>query len=109
ELGGGKMAADIVALLKSLLNESAELVSKEAAALFEEIKSDGSEFALRLADRTKKFISMLAEEKITKDEFEELMGDQIELARAQANKLQSDAKVSAQKIIDGVKDLTLNK
>ena len=103
------MAIDIEGALKSLLNESVEVISGEAVSLFNEMKADGSEFAMRLADRTQNFILMLAEERITKDEFEELMKDQLELAQMQAGKLQSDAKVSAQKIIEGVKDLTLNK
>ena len=100
---------DLNELLNGLIKDSASFAKEELVNFISEAKNDNVDFVKRVGELTEKNIKRLAEGKITPDEFKELMEDLLDLNKMQFHKLSSDAKVRAQKIVNGISDLVLNK
>jgi ElaB/YqjD/DUF883 family membrane-anchored ribosome-binding protein len=95
--------------LNDLLKNTTSFAKDELINFITEAKNDSTDFVKHIGELTENNIKRLALGKITSDEFKELMEDLLDLNKMQFHKLSSDAKVKAQKIVNGISDLVLNK
>lgn len=101
--------ASISEFLNSLVDESVDFARDELKALIRDAKSDNRTFIRHIGELTEEFIQLRALGEINNDEFKELMEDLLDLNKMQFHKLSVQAKTRAQRIVDGITDLVLNK
>lgn len=94
--------------LDALLDESADFAKDELKELVKEAKGDNRVFIKHIGDLTEEFIKLRALGQLTNDEFKELMEDVVDLNKMQFHKLSVQAKVRAERISNGIRDLVLN-
>jgi len=103
------MPSNINEHLDTLLDDTTKFAGSELKEFISDAKDDNQLFIKHIGELTEEFIKMRASGELTNDEFKELMEDLLDLGKIQKHKLSSDAKVRAQKIINGISDLVLNK
>ncbi|OGU75247.1 MAG: hypothetical protein A2V93_00890 [Ignavibacteria bacterium RBG_16_34_14] len=103
------MPKDLKDHLNELLKDTTDFAKDELINFISEAKGDSTDFVKRIGELTEKNVKRLALGKITRDEFKELMEDLLDLNKMQFHKISSDSKVRAQKIVNGITDLVLNK
>lgn len=103
------MSSKIQSYFNSLLHDVKDFAVGEVEEYIGEAKSDSEDFIKQIGVMSEDFIKMRAKGEITTDEFKELTGDLLDLNKMQYHKLSSAAKVRAQKIVNGLNDLLLNK
>jgi ElaB/YqjD/DUF883 family membrane-anchored ribosome-binding protein len=103
------MPSNINEYLETLLKDSSKFAGDELKNLISEAKDDNRLFIKHIGEMTEDFIKMRALGKITNDELKELMSDLLDLNKMQFYKLSNDAQVRAQKIVNGISELVLNK
>lgn len=94
--------------LDALLDETADFAKDELKELVKEAKGDNRVFIKHIGDLTEEFIKLRALGQLTNDEFKELMEDVVDLNKMQFHKLSVQAKVRAERISNGIRDLVLN-
>lgn len=101
--------ASISEFLDSLLDESVDFARDELKGLIKEAKSDNRTFIKHIGELTEEFIQMRALGQINNDEFEELMKNLLDLNKMQLRKLSVQAKARAERIVNGLRELVLDK
>ena len=96
-------------LLDELLDESEKQIKEQIIDLVKQSKADDEQIIREMGELTEKYIEQRANDDISDSEFKELMDEVLDLDDMQYNKLSAQAKVSADKIRDALKDLVLNK
>lgn len=100
--------ATISEFLDTLLDESADFARDQLKELLDEAKSDNRLFIRHMGEMTEEFIKLRALGQLTNDELKELMEDVVDLNKMQYRKLSVQAKVRADKISNGLKDLVMD-
>jgi len=100
--------ASISEFLDTLLDQSVEFARDELKELVKEAKTDNRLFIKHMGDLTEEFIKLRALGQLTNDELKELMADVVDLNKMQFHKLSIQAKVRAERISNGIRDLVLN-
>lgn len=95
--------------LAELLGESKKLARKELCNLVKKTKSDSESFIRKQGERLEKYLKKLAEGKITKSEFKGLVKGLVSLKKIRALKISVEAKVRAEKIARGIRNLVLDR
>ena len=101
--------ASISEYLDTLVSDSATFARDDLKKLVRDAKSDNRTFIKHIGELTEEFIQMRALKQLTNSEFKELMEDLLDLNKMQARKLSVQAKARAQGIVDGLRDLVLDK
>ena len=101
--------AGIKELLDELLDDSEKQIKDQIIDLVNKSKSDAEAIIREMGELTEKYIEQRANDDISDSEFKELMDEVLDLDDMQYNKLSAQAKVAADKIRDGLRDLVLNK
>lgn len=99
---------DISDYLDTLLHDEVEFAKDELKALLKEAKDDGRVFIRRMGELTEECIKLRALNKITNDEFEELVQDAVDLKNMHLYKMSVAAQARAQRISEELADLLLN-
>lgn len=94
--------------LDSLLDETSEFARDELKELVKEAKEDDRLFIRHMGELTEEFVKLRALGRLTNEEFEELMEDIVDLDKMQFHKLSVHAKVRAERIASGIRDMVLN-
>jgi hypothetical protein len=101
------MAEDMNEVLQSLLKDTTTFAGTELQTFIAEAKNDMNPFIKRIGALTESNLLLRAQRKITDDELKELMEDILDLNKMEYHHLSSDAKVRAQRIVNGVSDLVV--
>lgn len=101
--------ADIGEMLDKLVDDSQKLIKDQIIALITDSKKDSEALIKKMGELTEQILEQRANNEITNSEFEELMEDILDLDDMQYNKLSLEAKVTADKIRNGLKDLVIGK
>ncbi|MES2885314.1 MAG: hypothetical protein V4709_10945 [Pseudomonadota bacterium] len=102
-------SSNVSEYLETLLGDTQKFAGTELKAFIIEAKSDNRLFIRDIGDWTEELLKQRALGKIDDDEFRELMEDTLDLTKLQFHKLSSDAKVRAQRIVNGIADLVLKR
>lgn len=101
--------SDVEKFFRDLLKEITQFTAKELKDLIEEAKADENLFIRHIGELAEEFIRMRANGDITNGEFKELMEDLLDLNKMQYHKLSIAAKSRAQKIVEGMKNIIVDK
>lgn len=101
--------ASISEYLDSLLGETTGFAREELKGFVNEAKADNRTFIRHIGEMAEEFIQLRALGRITNDELRELMEDLLDLSRMQKLKLSVEAKTRAERIVNGLRDLVIDK
>ena len=98
---------DIKNALDKLIGDVVGFAKDELVSFVKEAKSDNEAFIKNIGELTEEFIQMRADGEVNNDEFKELMEDLLDLSKMQSHKLSADAKVKAERIVNGISEIAI--
>ncbi len=99
--------SDIREFLDKLVDDAVGFAKDELVGFIKEAKSDSDPFIKNIGELTEEFIQMRASGEINNGEFKELMEDLLDLNKMQYHKLSAEAKVRAERIINGISEMAV--
>jgi hypothetical protein len=94
--------------IDNLKDEAGILAKKELKDLINSAREDGEDFIKEQGENMKKYLTQLANNEITKDQFEGYVLSLKDLTEMEALKMLVDSKARAQRLANGVTDLVIN-
>lgn len=96
-------------VIEDIVGESGSLVKNEIRQLLDDAKNDSEDFLRRQADKIDNYLNQLANNEISKEQFESYLLDIKDLTEMHSLKLSVAARARAQRLADGITDIILNK
>ena len=100
---------DITSVIDELVADGVQFSKDQLIELIQNGKTDTSELISEIGDMTEKYLRQRMMGEITNSELKELMEDVLDLNEMQYNKLSVEAKVRADNIRDGLRELVVNR
>lgn len=100
---------DISSVIDELVADGVQFSKDQLIELIQNGKTDTSELISEIGDMTEKYLRQRMMGEITNSELKELMEDVLDLNEMQYNKLSVEAKVRADNIRDGLRELVVNR
>ena len=100
---------DISSVIDELVADGVQFSKDQLIELIQNGKTDTSELISEMGDMTEKYLRQRIMGEITNSELKELMEDVLDLNEMQYNKLSVEAKVRADNIRDGLRELVVNR
>lgn len=100
---------DISSVIDELVADGVQFSKDQLIELIQNGKTDTSELISEMGDMTEKYLRQRMMGEITNSELKELMEDVLDLNEMQYNKLSVEAKVRADNIRDGLRELVVNR
>lgn len=94
--------------INNLKDEAGKLAKDELKDLINTAKTDSEDFIKRQGVKLERYLSQLAKDEITKDQFEGYVIDIRDLTEMQALKMRVVAKAHAQRLANGIENLIID-
>ncbi len=94
--------------IDNIKDETGKLAKDELKDLVKNAKDDSTEFIKEQGEKLERYITQLAKSEINKGQFEGYVLDLADLTEMEANKRTVAAKASAQRLVEGVKNIIID-
>ncbi len=94
--------------IDNIKDETGKLAKDELKDLVKNAKDDSTEFIKEQGEKLERYITQLAKSEINKSQFEGYVLDLADLTEMEANKRTVAAKASAQRLVEGVKNIIID-
>lgn len=97
----------VVRFLDSLKDDAKGVIKKELGQLLDDAHEDADDFVKKQRRKLENYIEQLADEKITKAEFEGYVTDLKTLTEMEALKMSASSKIRAQSLAMGIENVVI--
>jgi len=94
--------------IKDIIGEANDFAVDSLKDLINRAKKDRAGFIKKQGERLEKYIKQLANKKLTKSEFKDLLEDLISLEKIEFHKLSAKAKIRAEEIVNEITKIVIN-